>query len=142
MRRTWLSVAEAAERLGLSEVTVREQFRRGLLSGHRRRQGVWNRIYIDPVSVEHYRRDHLAPGQRGRVARASVTLDDALGPYRGPCTFCDADDARHRTFDAVRSRVRSGDPIEHVSEDYDLDPAAIRWIIEQDRFPVRKGETS
>jgi hypothetical protein len=83
MRRTWLSVEDAAKTLGLSPFTIRRQFSKGVLTGHRRRQGPWNRIYIDPVSVENYRRFHLAPGQRGRARRRDGNTSHSVGKPEG-----------------------------------------------------------
>jgi predicted site-specific integrase-resolvase len=60
-RQRWLTIDETAQRLGVSPITARSAFRRGLITGHRRQQGPWSRIYVDPVSVENYRRARAVP---------------------------------------------------------------------------------
>ena len=63
-RRRYLTTREAAARLGLSQVTIRRQYARGRLVGFHRQVGPWWRLYLDPVSVEAYRRLHLISTRR------------------------------------------------------------------------------
>ena len=65
-----------------------------------------------------------------------MTLDEALGPYGGPCTFCGRPDARHRVWDAIIGDHRTGASLEAMAWNYNLKPEVIKWIIAQKRFPV------
>lgn len=67
-----ITTREAATRLGRSEATVRTLFRRGELTGSRRRQGPWSRIYIDAASVDEYLALRPRPGTRRRGPSAAT----------------------------------------------------------------------
>lgn len=77
-----LTVGEAADRLGLSPVTVRGLFRTGRLTGRRRRIGPWDRIYIDPESVARYDRERREV--RRRPSRATLARALAVGIVGAP----------------------------------------------------------
>ncbi len=55
----WLTTAEAAERLGLAQVTIKTAIQRGTLAAHK----VSRINMIDPDELERYRREHL--GKQG-----------------------------------------------------------------------------
>lgn len=52
---------------------------------------------------------------------------DAYFPPLGKCQVCGMGDARHRTVDAVASRVRAGDPVDEVAEDFGVPIEAV-WL--------------
>lgn len=54
---------------------------------------------------------------REAVLRLREALD-LLGPYRGPCGFCDGPDARHRVADAITGQLCAGADAEAVAGDY------------------------
>jgi excisionase family DNA binding protein len=60
-RSRWLSLQEAAERLGLSAGTLRLQAERGKL----RATKVANRWLVTLAEVERYRREHRRPRDEG-----------------------------------------------------------------------------
>jgi hypothetical protein len=65
-----------------------------------------------------------------------MTLDEALGPYAGPCAFCGRPDKRHRLFDAIKGTVAAGCTVKATAWDFDLTPEAVEWVVAQKRFPV------
>jgi len=51
---------------------------------------------------------------------------------RGPCAFCGHRyGAAHRVVDAILERVRTGEQVADVAEDYGLDPRVLREAIEE-----------
>lgn len=54
---------------------------------------------------------------------------DILGPHRGPCAFCGGVDARHRVADAIVGRVRAGDPVDFVADDYGYPSATVEVLV-------------
>lgn len=65
-----MTTGEVARDTGLSPVTVRRLFREGRLTGQRIVDGHWTVIFIDPSSVEDYRRTSL--GRRGGPRRKGI----------------------------------------------------------------------
>jgi hypothetical protein len=50
-------------------------------------------------------------------------------PPRGPCGACGHGDARHRLFDTIVARFRSGETAEFMAKDYDLPVSAINNVL-------------
>lgn len=55
---------------------------------------------------------------------------DRYFPYRGPCAYCDSDDARHRLWDAIVERRKAGESIPDLQRDYGLSYWAVRVVLE------------
>jgi hypothetical protein len=53
---------------------------------------------------------------------------DAAVPYSGPCGLCGGIEARHRVLDAIAERVRAGEPVADVAEDYGKTEAVVAAI--------------
>lgn len=61
----------------------------------------------------------------------STELDDHF-PKLGPCAVCGpGEDARHRVLDAIVGRVRSGDSVESVAEDYNRSVEVIELVLRE-----------
>jgi hypothetical protein len=75
-----LSVAEAAERVGVTEEAVRLALRKGLLTGRRVQAGqrlVW-RVDAEAVAAWQVRREHTNPSGIGRPELASPGPDPSV----------------------------------------------------------------
>jgi hypothetical protein len=58
---------------------------------------------------------------------------DALMPHQGPCLICGGPDKRHRLWDAIEGRHRTGEAVESIVEDYnggDVSPELILLLRE------------
>ncbi len=63
-------------------------------------------------------------------------------PYRGACAFCGGVDARHRLFDVILDRYKSGDDAALLAWDYDLPEAVIELIVSVSTLPRGLSPTS
>lgn len=50
---------------------------------------------------------------------------DSHFPPRGPCAFCEHQDARHRIWDTIGDRYDAGDSIQSLAHDYGVPISAI-----------------
>ena len=64
----------------------------------------------------------------GHEVRSASNSFDALEPFHGPCGICGGPDARHRVVDAIASRLRAGESVESVAEDYGLSVEKVREV--------------
>jgi hypothetical protein len=63
-------------------------------------------------------------------------VDEYL-PFAGACAFCDSTDKRHRVIDAIRERVRAGDPVNQVAADYELPQEFVVRLMKPDLKALR-----
>lgn len=70
-----------------------------------------------------------------RTRRTDLTLD-LVGAYRGPCGLCGCLDARHRIFDAIRSRNRAGDDVGMIADDHGYAEWQVQAIIDAPEWRV------
>jgi hypothetical protein len=65
---------------------------------------------------------------------------DVLGPHRGECAFCGAEDARHRIVDSIVEMVTAGDSVESVAEDFGLTVAQVLALVRYEHLRPRLFE--
>lgn len=57
---------------------------------------------------------------------------DEFMPPIGPCGLCGGPDARHRVIEVMVERVRAGDSVASVAEDYGYAEAVVRRLMEEE----------
>lgn len=65
-----------------------------------------------------------------------MTIDEALGPYAGPCALCGRPDKRHRLFDTIRGELKAGASVESICWNSSISEQAVEWIVTRQRFPI------